>query len=499
MLTVVLRMFVPILAVLFCPLIALAQAAPSRPKSSDSNCHRLDEPQLAVDLSPDGRRFVCSGQNHGAHQYSIDGHELPALQKSPGGWSIAYSPDGRMIVGCGLDRIIRLWDADTGREIRQLEGHAQIAWMAQFLPGGDRIISVGEDATIRFWNANDGKEIGQFLGHPGPIWCMALSPDGRWLATGGSDGAMRIWDMATGKPRRLLEGKHGGGVGALAFSPDNRILVSTGWQDQKIFLWEVATGRCRRQIPHAGGSKAVAFTPDGGTLITGGNDKVIRFWDLGAARELPAFEGHKGTVNGIVLSHDGKTLVSAGNDNTVRTWSLNGLVVTHKSGPCPDRQLEAYWTALARPDSKSSYEAMCALAALPEQSVDLLRKRLQPASNSNIERISALIDDTNNVQYAVRQAASIQLEKLGEEAEPQLLRAIRKPVSLESRRRAERALKKIERGGLSADTLRSLRSVEVLERIGSPEARQLVATLAAGARDSKLTLAAQASLKRMSK
>jgi hypothetical protein len=243
----------------------------------------------------------------------------------------------------------------------------------------------------------------------------------------------------------------------------------------------------------------VAFTPDGGTLITGGNDKVIRFWDLGAARELPALESHKGTVNGIVLSHDGKTLVSAGNDNMVRTWSLNGLVVAHQSGPCPDRQLEAYWAALARPDAKSSYNAMCALAALPEQTVALLRNRLQPASNSNIKRISALIDDTNNGQYAIRQAASIQLEKMGEEAEPQLLRAVRKPVSLESKRRAERALKKIERGGLSADTLRSLRAVEVLERIGSPEARQLLTTLATGAPDAKLTVAAQASLKRISK
>jgi hypothetical protein len=488
------------MAVLFaCPLSLIAQIAPDVPKPPESLRQRLDEPQLAVDLSPDGRRIVCSGQNHSVRQWSLDGQELPALQKAPGGWSVAFSPDGKWIVGCGLDRTVRLWDSETGRELRQLEGHAQIAWMAQFLPDGQRIVSVGEDSTIRFWNANDGKEIGQFLGHPGPIWCMALSPDGRWLATGGSDGVMRLWDMASGKPRQLLQGSHGGGVGTLAFSPDGRTIASTGWQDQKIFLWEVATGRCRRQIPHAGGSKSVAFSPDGGTFITAGNDKAIRFWDLSGERELPALEGHKGTVNGVALSHDGRTLVSVGSDNTVRAWSLDGRVVSHKSAPWPQRQLEASWAALARPDAKGAFDAVCALAASPEQTLDLFRQRLRPASSSNVQRISALIADTNNGQYAIRQAASFELEKMGEEAESQLRRAVRESASLESKRRAERALKKLERGGLSAETLRSLRAVEVLERIANPEARQMLTALAGGAPDTRLTVEAQAALKRIAK
>jgi hypothetical protein len=495
----VIRNLIPVALtfVLLAPL--RAQVTPDGPRPPEQARQRLTEPQLAVDLSPDGTRIVCSGQNQAVRQMSINGSELPALKNGPGGWSIAYSPDGRIIIGCGLDRTIRLWEADTGRELRHLDGHVQIAWMAQFLPDGEHILSVGEDSTIRIWTAYNGKEIGQFMGHPGPIWCMALSPDGRWLATGGSDGVMRLWDMFTGKPRRALDGFHGGGVGALMFSPDSRTIASTGWQDQKLFLWEVATGRCRRQVPHDGGSKAVVFPPHGNTLITAGNDKYIRVWDLCNGKELPPLDGHKGTVNGLALSRNGQTLVSVSNDNTVRTWNLSNRVTSRKPSPWPERQLEANWSALARADAKSAYEAISALAGSPEQAIALFRERLRPAASPNVQRISALIADTNNGQYAVRQAASYELQRLGEEAESHLMRAVREPVSLESKRRAERVLQKLEAGGLSADTLRGLRAVEVLERVANPEARQMLETLAAGAPDTRLTLEAQASLRRMPK
>src|SRR5712691_3217511 len=95
-----------------------AQVTPDGPKPPEQARQRLAEPQLAVDLSPDGTRLVCSGQNQAVRQWSFDGAELPSLKNGPGGWSVSYSPDGRLIVGCGLDRTIRLWEAESGRELR---------------------------------------------------------------------------------------------------------------------------------------------------------------------------------------------------------------------------------------------------------------------------------------------------------------------------------------------------------------------------------------------
>ncbi len=495
-----LRSFLSIAICSMTPAFAAAQAGRTEEtRPPETSRQRLNEPLLAVDVSPDGRRIVCSGQNRTIEQIGLDGTEYPALQNAPGGWCVAYSPDGKLIVGCGLDRIIRLWDSDSGRELRQLQGHVQIAWMAAFLPGGERLVSVGEDSTIRIWNVADGAEIEQLPGHPGPVWCMAVSPDGRWLATGGADGTMRIWDLNRGKICRLLEGQHGGGVGALSFSPDGRTLGSTGWQDQKLYLWEVATGHCRRQVVHDGGSKFLMFTPNGRMLITAGNDKVIRFWDLAEGVQRPPLEGHGAAVNGLALGPDGQSLVSVSHDQTVRTWSLANEFSPPKMHELSEKEIESYWGAMAKPEGRPAYDAITALGTAPDQALALFRARLHPSASPNQERIKKLIDDLGHDRYAVRERASDQLARLGEEVEAPLREALQKDIGWERCRRAERILQKINSGGLSPETLRGLRSVETLERIHTPQARSLLEELAAGQPSARLTIEARTTLDRLAK
>src|SRR5262249_49776384 len=115
----------------------------------------------------------------------------------------------------------------------------------------------------------------------------------------------------------------------------------------------------------------------------------------------------------------------------------------------------------------------------------------------DVQRISLLIDETHHSRYSVRQKATAELEKMGEEAEPQLIQAAVNPPSQETRRRAELLLSKLETGKLTGETLRGVRGLEVLERIASAEARQIVQTIAAGPAEARLTIEAQATLKRM--
>ena len=108
-----------------------------------------------------------------------------------------------------------------------------------------------------------------------------------------------------------------------------------------------------------------------------------------------------------------------------------------------------------------------------------------------------MIADTSHVRFAVREKATGELEHLGAEAEPHLVKAVSQSTSMESRRRAERLLEKLHSSGPAGDTLRGLRALEVLERIGTSDARTLMQTLASGAPDAKLTVEAQTALKRM--
>ena len=481
------------------PAYVFAQAAQDLPKLPELTRQRLNEPQVAVRFAPDGSRFAVSGQNSGIRQYDREGNELAALKNAPGGWCIVYSPDGKSIVASGLDRTIRIWNAETGAELRTLEGHSQTAWEAYFTPDGRTLISIGEDSTIRFWSMPEGKETGQLVGHTGPVWSMALSPDGRWLATGGSDGVIRLWDLATGRPRRNFEGQHSGGVWPLAFSPDGHTIASGGWIDNKVFLWEVATGKKRRQIPHGGGSKSLAFLNDGRTLATAGNDRIVRFWNLLDGSEEESLKGHSNTVNAIAVSPDSRLLISASADNTVRAWSLSGHMQSAKPALLPEKLLEASWQALRRDEGGPAYDAVGTLASSPEQSIKLLAERLLPAPAPDVQRITTLIADTGHARFAVREKATGELERLGAEAEPHLVKAVSYSTSMESRRRAERLLEKLQNGGVAGDALRSVRAVEVLERIGNSEARAVVKSLADGAPDARLTVEAQSALKRMNK
>jgi WD40 repeat protein len=470
---------------------------PAESRSPEVIQQRLNEPQLAVVWSPDGNRVVCSGQNRAVRQFDRAGKELEPARNGSGGWSVSYALQGGLVAVCGLDRSIRLWDPISGAELRSLDGHLSTAWVAAFLPDGQRLVSAGEDGTIRIWGARDGTEIGQVTGHSGPIWCMALSRDGRLIATGGSDGAVRIWDLATGRLRRICEGNHSGGVWPVVFSPDGRTIASAGWQDGKLFLWETSTGKLRRQIPHPTGIKCVAFTPEGNCLVTGGNDSVIRFWDLLAGKELSPLEGHRGVVNGISISPNGALLASASADNTFRLWDISRRKTIAVSLTLPARQIEACWAELRRDGGIGAYDAAGMLASCPDQTLALLEQRLRATPQPNLPQIIQLIEATNHKNYAKRERASVELVRLGEAAESELTRAIHQSNTLETRIRAERALEKVQGAPLTGEALQHIRSVEVLERIATPQARVLLERLAAGSPHARLTGEAAASLKRL--
>ena len=108
-----------------------------------------------------------------------------------------------------------------------------------------------------------------------------------------------------------------------------------------------------------------------------------------------------------------------------------------------------------------------------------------------------MIADLDDERFAVREKATTELEKLGKEIEPALHKALQGKPSLEVRRRIDRLLEKLESAAPSPEQLRLLRALEVLEHIGTPEARELLRTLAKGASGARLTQEAKASLDRL--
>ena len=103
-----------------------------------------------------------------------------------------------------------------------------------------------------------------------------FSPKSHYLASGCSDGLIRLINFDS-HPKTV--GKHEGCVFALAFSPDERLIVS-GSDDQTIRVWEIESQNEVRRFHHEGWVNSVAFSPDGTHVVSGSEDKSLRLWNI---------------------------------------------------------------------------------------------------------------------------------------------------------------------------------------------------------------------------
>ena len=260
-----------------------------------------------------------------------DEETLPTLVAQVGHatWvnAVAFSPDGKLVLTGSRDRTARLWDVQTGRELRVFTGHAAAILSVAFSPDGKQVLTasgpiraaagVKYDSTARLWDAQTGKELRVFTGHSHAVHSVAMSPDGKHVLTGSADKTARLWDALTGKEIRVFTG-HDNGIPSAAFSPDGKQFVSGSW-DQTARLWDVQTGKEIRSFTgHAKAVTSVAFAPDGKQVLTAGDDRTARLWDVQTGKEVRMF-AHPFEVYAVAFAPDGKQVLTSWN-GTAQLW-----------------------------------------------------------------------------------------------------------------------------------------------------------------------------------
>jgi WD40 repeat protein len=209
-------------------------------------------------------------------------------------WSLAFSPDGKLLASGGGDNCIRLWDPDTGKEVRMLEGHDSRVTCSGFSGDGKRLVSAADNNDLRLWEVDTGKVMRRFYGHDAPVDRIALSPDGKVLAAGGRGSKLLLWDTDTGKEVQSIPIDKGYGVLAMTFSPDGKYFAFNNRPDKGIQLLDVADGKVIRAFEgHKDNVYELAFTADGSTLISGSADATIRAWDVASGKELRRYGDEK--------------------------------------------------------------------------------------------------------------------------------------------------------------------------------------------------------------
>jgi dipeptidyl aminopeptidase/acylaminoacyl peptidase len=106
---------------------------------------------------------------------------------------VAFSPDGRRIATASDDETARVWDAESGKPLAVLQGHAGDVVSVAFSPDGRRIATASADQTARLWDADSGKQLVVLEGHTDLVNSVAFSPDGRRIATASWDNTARLW------------------------------------------------------------------------------------------------------------------------------------------------------------------------------------------------------------------------------------------------------------------------------------------------------------------
>lgn len=506
-------------------------------------------PLAAVVLSPDGKTAVSWGTDRMIQRWDVATGKILNGFVLPTG-AVALTPDGRIVAFSGPDGTIRLRDTATGKDTLSLKGHPRGASSLAFSPDGKLLAENAADGSIRLHDPAKGGEPRVFNPTPtnnpalaGNVVVVApgrppggagagivFSPDGTLIAAPGPTAApggrpaINLIDVGTGKVLRKIEPALP--VVSHAFSPDGRVLATEN-ADESVSLWEVASGRERARLgkppaaaPAAPGAAPVlvrtvggiggtatpsgpttlAFSPDGKAIATRGPDRSVRLWDVAGGKEVGQFKGHDGRVETVSFSADGKSFASGSADTTVLLWDATAALKDVAGVPAADLPaggVEPLWTDLAGEDAGTALKAVLKLIGDPKQAVPFLAGHLKPAAAIDPQLLERWVADLESDKFTVRQEATTNLVKAGGQALPPLQKILAGQPTIETRLRVEGLIDRLTNGTLSTEQLRCVRGVEALERIGTPEARELLRALAAGAAGALPTREAKAALDRL--
>ncbi len=514
----------------------------------------------AAAISPDGQRIVlASGERMHVFGFPKGAEISKPLGHSSGISTTNLTPDGRFVVTAdGVDKEAIVWDVANGRMIRRLQGHEQACRAAGFSDDGKVISTSADDGTVRIWEAATGRQLfklgdfeqpvgwslplpnsrkvaligaaggqitiydyarSQQIGElkldqpiaPGMVYCAG---DGRLLAAfpcedpNKSDSAHKVigLDLWNVEARRMI--RHFDGFQSSSFfcaiSADMRTLCTYG-SDGMVRLWEVASGklrmafRVRAEIEEPGdATQPIDFSIDGRTIACADGAR-LDLWDLPTGARFASINGHEQPITTVDFTPDGRRLLTGSDDTTLLGWDMTRQ--EWRSRPLErslgDRDLLRAWEQLSSADAAEAFRARWALAGDPQKTVALFRERLRREATVSKDRIRSWISELDSPRYAVRDRAHGSLVTHVYQAESELRQAIAGRISVESRNRITRILEESFTAIPSPVHLREMRAVEILEQIGTPQARDLLRHLAAAEAPTRISRDAAESLKRL--
>ncbi|MGE0434216.1 MAG: WD40 repeat domain-containing protein [Planctomycetota bacterium] len=285
----------------------------------------------SIATSPDGRVALTGSTDYTARLWDLNtGREIRTFTAHSGlVTTVAIHDDGLHCLTGSRDETVIIQELATGRTVRVLEGHSGAVIHACWMPDREHVLTTADDGSVRIWDAS-GEPVGELISDVyNPVIAVSFSPDGKLALTGTTDGSIALWNLESYRAMRRYVGEQTA-TGAIAFSRDNRFWI-TGLRDGRLLMRELSNGREVLCVADgSGGISALGVSPDGTAMASGTTAGDIRLRRLPDGDHMLACNAG-GSVTALSFTPDGRHLLAGRADGTI--WLLS----TDDGSPCGPR------------------------------------------------------------------------------------------------------------------------------------------------------------------
>lgn len=281
----------------------------------------------------------------------------------------AHTENSQLVVSCGCDKMIKIWESKSGNNIQSFEGHEDNVTCCTFTHDDQYIVSASADRSVKVWSLESGNEVLSLLGHEGDVTYCDVSADNKYIASASIDMTVKIWYRDTGLLYHTIT-DHTDVVNCCCFSADSALIASAsndlylkvtdvttkevlftcggdkdfvsyclftldgkgviGASQNFIQMYSLSDGLLVWSIPSPCDVLSLAYSRDKKYLVVANCDMTARLLDVEKRVFVQSFTGHSSWINDVSFASDSKSIVTAGADGVCKCWAIHPLLYSNK-------------------------------------------------------------------------------------------------------------------------------------------------------------------------